>query len=50
MAGGTAHPNHAPPAFDKVSVGLWEFHPSPTLTDMWVDDVRVSSQKIGCKD
>jgi hypothetical protein len=49
MAGGTAHPNHKPPAFDKVSVGLWEFHPSPTLTDMWVDDVRVSSQKIGCQ-
>jgi hypothetical protein len=50
MAGGTAHPNHEPPAFDKVSVGLWEFHPSPTLTDMWVDDARVSTQKIGCKD
>jgi hypothetical protein len=50
MAGGTAHPNHKPPAFDQVSVGLWEFHPSPTLTDMWVDDVRVSSQKIGCSD
>jgi hypothetical protein len=49
-AGGTDHPNHRSPTFDKVTVGLWEFHPSPTLTDMWVDDVRVSSSKIGCKD
>ncbi len=50
MAAGTQHTNFAPPKFDTVSVGLWEFHPSPTLTDMWVDDVRVSSQKIGCAD
>jgi hypothetical protein len=47
-AGGTDHPNHKPPTFDLVTVGLWEFHPSPTLTDMWLDDVRVSSKKIGC--
>lgn len=50
MAAGTQHTNFAPPQFDTVSLGLWEFHPSPTLTDMWVDDVRVSSQKIGCAD
>lgn len=49
-AGGTAHPNHKPAAFDTVSMGLWEFHPSPTLTDMWIDDARVSRQKIGCAD
>ncbi|HEX4474678.1 MAG TPA: hypothetical protein VH142_06350 [Polyangiaceae bacterium] len=48
-AAGTGHPNHEPGMFDHVTVGLWEFHPSPTLTDMWVDDVRVSSEKIGCK-
>ncbi|HEX4336602.1 MAG TPA: hypothetical protein VH062_11850 [Polyangiaceae bacterium] len=49
-AAGSEHPNHQSPTFDHVTVGLWEFHPSPTLTDMWVDDVRVSSSKIGCKD
>jgi hypothetical protein len=45
-AGG--NPNHRPPAFDGVSFGLWEYHPIPTLSDMWIDDVRVSSKKIGC--
>jgi len=29
---------------------LCALHPSPNLTDMWFDDVRVSSAKIGCKD
>ncbi|HEX3597468.1 MAG TPA: hypothetical protein VHU80_20310 [Polyangiaceae bacterium] len=48
-AAGTDHPNHRSPKFDRVTVGLWEFHPSPALTDMWVDDVRVSASKIGCK-
>jgi hypothetical protein len=47
-AGGTANPNHLPPKFDKVTFGVTEYHPIPTLTDMWIDDVRVSSQKIGC--
>jgi hypothetical protein len=37
-----------PPQFDLVSIGLWEYHPTPTLSDMWIDDVRVSSQRIGC--
>ena len=50
MAAGTSHPNHLPPTYDRVSVGLGEFHPSPDLTDMWLDDVRVSSAKIGCSD
>jgi hypothetical protein len=31
-------------------VGLGEFHPNPDLTDIWFDDVRVSSTKIGCND
>jgi hypothetical protein len=50
MAAGSSNPNHLSPTYDLVSVGLAEFHPSPNLTDMWFDDVRVSSAKIGCKD
>ena len=42
------NPNHLPPKFDKVSYGVTEYHPIPTLTDMWIDDIRVSSNKIGC--
>jgi hypothetical protein len=38
----------APPRFDLVSIGIWEYHPTPSLSDMWIDDVRVSSQRIGC--
>ena len=37
-----------PPQFDLVSIGIWEYHPTPSLSDMWIDDVRVSSQRIGC--
>ena len=37
-----------PPQFDLVSIGIWEYHPTPTLSDMWIDDVRVSSQRVGC--
>jgi hypothetical protein len=48
MAAGNQNPNHLPPKFDLVSFGLWEYHPIPTLSDMWIDDVRVSSKKIGC--
>jgi hypothetical protein len=48
MAAGGGNPNHLPPKFDLVSFGLWEYHPIPTLSDMWIDDVRVSSKKIGC--
>ncbi len=38
----------APPQFDVVSIGIWEYHPTPSLSDMWIDDVRISSQRIGC--
>ena len=48
MAAAGQHPNHLPPKFDTVWFGLWEYHPIPTLSDMWIDDVRVSSHKIGC--
>jgi hypothetical protein len=37
-----------PPQFDLVSIGIWEYHPTPSLADMWIDDVRVSSQRVGC--
>jgi hypothetical protein len=40
--------NHLPPKWASVSFGIWEYHPIPTLSDMWIDDVRVSGQKIGC--
>jgi hypothetical protein len=48
MAAGGSNPNHLPPKFDSVALGLWEYHQIPTLSDMWIDDVRVSSKKIGC--
>ncbi|HVY27824.1 MAG TPA: hypothetical protein VHB79_14815 [Polyangiaceae bacterium] len=40
--------NHKPPAFDGASFGVWEYHPSPLLSDIWLDDIRVSSKPIGC--
>ena len=45
-AGGQS--NHLPPKWASVSFGIWEYHPIPTLSDMWIDDVRVSAKKIGC--
>lgn len=36
------------PKFASVFVGLAQYHATPTLTDMWVDDVRVSAERIGC--
>jgi hypothetical protein len=46
---GTSSANHASPSYTLVNIGLSEFSTTPLLTDMWVDDVRISSQKIGCK-
>jgi hypothetical protein len=37
-----------PPTFSLVSIGVLEYHPTPLLSDVWVDDVRVSAQPIGC--
>jgi hypothetical protein len=37
-----------PPAFDQLAIGMWQYHPTPTVSDMWVDDIRVSHQRIGC--
>jgi hypothetical protein len=46
---GTSSPQgQKPPQFDLVSIGIWEYHPTPSLSDMWIDDVRVSHQRIGC--
>ena len=39
-----------PPAFSLMSIGVLQYHPSPILTDVWIDDIRVSSAKIGCTD
>ena len=47
-AAGNSNPNHLPPQFANVTFGVTEYHPIPTLSDMWIDDIRVSSQKIGC--
>jgi hypothetical protein len=38
-----------PPTFSMMSIGVLQYHTTPILTDVWVDDVRVSSQKIGCE-
>jgi hypothetical protein len=46
-AGGQS--NHLPPKWASVSFGIWEYHPIPTLSDMWIDDVRISGKKIGCE-
>lgn len=40
--------NHKPPAFDHAAFGVWEYHPSPLLSDIWLDDIRVSAKPIGC--
>ena len=40
--------NHLPPKFDKITYGVTEYHMIPTLSDMWIDDIRVSKDKIGC--
>ncbi len=37
-----------PPTFAMMSIGVLQYHMSPILTDIWVDDVRVSSDRIGC--
>jgi hypothetical protein len=37
-----------PPAFSLMSIGVLQYHLTPILTDVWFDDVRVSSARIGC--
>jgi hypothetical protein len=37
-----------PPQFSLMSIGVLQYHQTPTLTDVWIDDVRVSSARIGC--
>jgi hypothetical protein len=37
-----------PPQFSLMSIGVLQYHTTPILTDVWVDDVRVSSARIGC--
>lgn len=37
-----------PPQFSLMSIGVLQYHATPTLTDVWVDDIRVSSSRIGC--
>jgi hypothetical protein len=36
------------PQFEHLSFGIWQYHPTPSLSDVWIDDIRVSAQKIGC--
>jgi hypothetical protein len=31
-----------------MSIGVLQYHPTPILTDVWIDDIRVSSTRIGC--
>jgi hypothetical protein len=37
-----------PPQFSLMSIGVLQYHPTPMLTDVWIDDLRVSSARIGC--
>jgi hypothetical protein len=37
-----------PPTFELMSIGVLQYHPTTVLTDVWVDDIRVSKQPIGC--
>ncbi len=38
-----------PPMFATMSIGVLQYHTSPILTDVWVDDIRVSGTgPIGC--
>ena len=37
-----------PPQFDLMSIGVLQYHPTPVLTDVWIDDIRISSTRIGC--
>jgi hypothetical protein len=37
-----------PPQFDLMSIGVLQYHPTPILSDVWIDDIRVSSDRIGC--
>ena len=36
------------PLFDQVTIGLQQYHDIDVLSDIWIDDIRVSSQPIGC--
>ena len=38
-----------PPTFSLMSIGVLQYHQTPILTDVWIDDVRVSSARIGCE-
>lgn len=40
--------NHKPPIWSGASFGVWEYHPTPLLSDVWLDDIRVSDAPIGC--
>jgi hypothetical protein len=37
-----------PPQFDLMSIGVLQYHQTPILSDVWIDDIRVSSTRIGC--
>jgi hypothetical protein len=44
----TNYDGQQPPQFEHLSFGIWQYHPTPSLSDVWIDDIRVSAQKIGC--
>jgi hypothetical protein len=37
-----------PPQFSLMSIGVLQYHQTPMLSDVWIDDIRVSSARIGC--
>lgn len=38
------------PHFEHLSFGLWQYHPTPGLSDVYIDDIRVGPERIGCDD
>jgi hypothetical protein len=44
----SSYTGRQPPQFDRMSIGVWQYHVTPTLSDVWIDDIRVSKERIGC--
>ena len=45
--GGNTNP-YILPQFDAVSIGWQEYQPSSETFEMWIDEVAIDSQRIGC--
>jgi hypothetical protein len=36
------------PNWSAVTIGVRQYHPIELLSDVWFDDIRISSRRIGC--